>query len=153
MQIIATRKRIGGTQPLYEYRIFVPFSALSAARQDRINYRCDFAQRGEPLARIAEVIAPIDYLRLAPGSAKHAAGLALIVTAKTVEAVLVRALFPEMTAERVPLLFHGRDGLADVRLAAIVDDLTGREAEFAAAGARLTPEALHLVHDVQARAA
>ena len=153
MQIIATRKRICGTQPLYECRIFVPFSALSAARQDRIHYRCDFAQRGEPLARIAEVIAPIDYLRHAPGSAKHAAGAPLVVTAMTVEAVLVRALFPEMTVERVPLLFHGQDGLADVQLTVIVDDLTGREAEFAAAGARLTPDFFRLFHDARARAA
>lgn len=153
MQIIATRKRVGGTLPLYEYRILVPFSALSAARHDRIHYRCDFAGWGEPLARIAEVIAPIDYLRLAPGSAKHATAAALAITAKMVEAALVRALFPEMTAERVPLLFHGQDGLADVRLAAIVDDLTGREAEFAAAGARVTAELLGLTPDVQARAA
>lgn len=153
MEIIAARKRIGGTLPLYEYRVFVPFSALSPARRERIHYRCDFAQWGGPLARIAEVIAPIDYLRLAPGPAKHAAGAALIATARSVEAVLVSALFPEMTAERVPLLFHGQDGLPDSRLVSPVDDLAGRGAEFAAVGARLTPQLLGLVLEARARAA
>lgn len=153
MQIIATRKRIGGTLPLYEYRVFVPLSALSAARQERIHYRCDFAHWGEPLARIAEVIAPIGYLQLAPGIARFEAGHAIAATAKTVEALLVRALFPEMTAERVPILFPGDEGRPDVRLVAVVDDLADRQPEFAAAGDHLTTAMLGFDDERQVRAA
>ena len=153
MNIITTRKRISGTLPLYEYRVFVPFSALSAERQQRIHYRCDFARWGEPLARIAEVIAPMAYLRLAPGLAKHEAGSAIAGTAKLVEAVLVRSLFPEMTAYRVPLLFEGDDGRPDVRLIATIDDLSGRQPELAAAGEGLTATMLGLDCELQVRAA
>lgn len=131
MKIIATRRRVSGTLPLYEYRVFVPFSALAAERQARIHYRCDFAHWGEPLARIAEVIAPMAYLQQPPGLAKHDAGRAIAATARSVEAALVRALFPEMTADRVPLLFHGDEGWPDTRLVAAVSDLAGRQPELA----------------------
>lgn len=153
MNIIAMRKRIGGTLPLYEYRVFVPFSALSAERQARIHYRCDFARWGEPLARIAEVIAPMTYLRLAPGLAKHDAGRAIAATAKEVEAVLVRALFPEMTAKLVPLLFNGIDGRPDLRLVATVDDLAGRQPELAVVSGAIGPALLGLVDTLRERAA
>ncbi len=153
MQIIATRRRVGGTLPLYEYRAFVPFSALAAERQERIHYRCDFARWGEPLARIAEVIAPLDFLRLAPGLDKHDAGRAIAATARAVEATLVRALFPEMTAERVPLLFSGDEGRLDLRLVATIADLAGRQPDLAAAGAEIDPATLGLSAHPQVRAA
>lgn len=50
-------------------------------------------------------------------------------------------------ANRVPLLFHGEEGLAHIRLAATVNGLAGRLAES------LTPALLRLVYGVRARAA
>ena len=69
MQILATRKRVSGTLPHYEYRLFVPFDQLSEERQRLIHYRTDFGTRQGLHARLADVIAPIEYLRMPPGPA------------------------------------------------------------------------------------
>ena len=89
MQILLTRKRLAGTRPLYEYRLFVPFEMLSAERQARIHYRTDFAKRGGPLARLTEVIAPMDYLRAEPSLTKYDVGRDICTVAKRIEAILI----------------------------------------------------------------
>lgn len=126
MEILSTRKRIAGTLPYYEYRLFVPFDQLSVERQGLIHYWTDFGRVGGPFARLSEVIAPIAYLRMEPGLTKFDIGREIAGVAKRVEATIIAALYPEMTAEAVPPLFLADQELDDALIFTRVDDLIGR---------------------------
>lgn len=148
MQILATRKRLTGTLPHYEYRLFVPFDQLSSERQARIHHRTDFAKRGRPNACLTEVIAPMEYLTMEPGLRRHDVGRTIAGVAKRIEALLVGALFPEMIAAIVPLLFLGEEGLGDCQVYTRTDDLVGRFDWLARMACELRAEDLGLIsHD------
>lgn len=153
MQIILTRKRLAGTRPLYEYRLFVPFEMLSPERQSCIHYRTDFAKRGGPLARLTEVIAPMDYLRAEPGLTKFDVGRDICAVAKRIEAILIGAVFPEMRAEIVPLLYEQGEELDDAMVITDINDLAGRYALLARATSQLTAVDFGLKPHINARAA
>jgi len=153
MQILLTRKRLTGTRPLYEYRLFVPFETLSAERQARIHYRTDFAKRGGPLARLTEVIAPMDYLRAEPGLTKFDIGRDICTVAKRIEAILIGAVFPEMRAEIVPLLYEHREEIDDAFVVTDINDLAGRYALLARTACQLTATDLGLAAHAHVRAA
>lgn len=104
MRILVTRSRITGTVPFFEYRVFIPFPEISAERHALIHYRTDFGQGQGDMARIPEVIAPMAFLELAPGLRKLEAGRRIDAVAQHVTAVIVQAVYPEMTAEPVPIL-------------------------------------------------
>lgn len=126
MQIVVTRKRVTGTLPQYEYRLFVPFDQLSPERQSLIHYRTDFGRQGGPHARLTEVIAAMDYLMMAPGLARYDRGRAIARIAKRIEAIVIRALFPEMTAALVPILFLNETEFDDTLAYTRMIDLAGR---------------------------
>lgn len=126
MDILVTRKRIKGTLPHYEYRLFVPFDQLTPERQRLIHYRTDFGKAGGPHARLTEVIAPIDYLRMEPGLARFDVGRSIATVAKRIEARIIGALFPEMTAPIVPILYLGTSNLDDAQIFTRTGDLVGR---------------------------
>lgn len=153
MQILLTRKRLTGARPLYEYRLFVPFEMLSAERQARIPYRTDFAKRGGPLARLTEAIAPMDYLRAEPSLTKFDLGRDICMVAKRIEAILIGAVFPEMRAEIVPLLYEQDEELDDAMVMTDINDLAGRYALLARATCQLTAADLGLRAHAHARAA
>jgi hypothetical protein len=150
MQILLTRKRLAGTRPLYEYRLFVPFEMLSAERQGRIHYRTDFAKRGGPLARLTEVIAPMDYLRAEPSLTKFDVGRDICAVAKRIEAILIGA---EMRAEIVPLLYEHREEFDDAMVMTDINDLADRYALLARTACQLTAADLGLAAHAHARAA
>ena len=132
METLATRVRVTGTSPRYQYRLYAPFAALSSERQSLIHYHSDFGHRRGLLARITEVIAPMAWLEMAPGLEKAAQGRAIHALADAIEAKVLAALFPEMTASPVPLLFACPDELPDERVSAEVTDIMGRFARLAA---------------------
>lgn len=134
MQIVCTRTRSAGAEPLYQYLLLVPFDQLSYERQDRIHYRTDFGgkRHGGPHARLPEVIAPIDYLRLPPGLEKHRLGGEIHRVGRRIEALLVAGLYPEMIDPILPTLFRAPEELDDGQIFTRTDDLTGRFVELAA---------------------
>lgn len=126
MQILATRKRVTGTVPQYEYRLLVAFDQLSAERQALIRYRTNFGKVGGPFARLTEVIAPMDYLKMEPGLCRFDVGRTIAGVAKRIEALVVAALYPEMTAPIVPILFLAESELDDCEIHTHTGDLVGR---------------------------
>lgn len=146
MQIVCTRTRSAGSEPLYQYMLLVPFDQLSYERQDRIHYRTDFGgkRHGCPHARLPEVIAPIDYLRLPPGLEKQRQGGEIYRIGRRIEALLVAGLYPEMVYPILPPLFRALEELDDAQIFTRTDDLTGRYAELAARIDTLTAAELGL---------
>jgi hypothetical protein len=146
MQIVCTRTRSAGVDFLYQYLLLIPFDQLSYERQDQIHYRTDFGgkRHGGPHARLAEVIAPIEYLRLDPGPERQRTGSEIYRVARHIEALLVHGLYPEMTEQVVPTLFRGSGEFDDAQIFTRTDDLTGRFSEFAAQIAGLTAADLGL---------
>lgn len=113
MQILATRKRAACTLPLYEYRILVPIDQLLRNRAALISERCDDRISGCPHARLRDVIAPLDWLRMKHGLDRDETGRDIARIAKHIEAVLIAGLYPEMTANPVPALFPAPDDPGD----------------------------------------
>ncbi len=131
MQILAARKRIPGTRPLFEYRVLVPFDQIPVERHTLIHYRSDFGFSGCHYARLTEVIAPTAFLRMTPSPAKHDLGLDILTVAKRIEALIVRALYPEMTAERIPIVFCANAEHDDRQTHIDVRDLVDSYRQFA----------------------
>ena len=104
----------------------MPFDQISAERQSLIHYRCSFGKRGGPFARLTEVIAPMDYLRLAPGLARYDRGLAVARVAKRLETFILAQLFTEMTARIVPILLLVEAEPDDAEIHTRTSDLAGR---------------------------
>lgn len=113
MQILATRKRVAGRPPLYEYRILVPLDQLLRNRAALTPARSDYGFEGGPYAHLPDVIAPIDWLRMKPGLERYEIGCDVARIAQHIEAVLLAAIYPEMTANPVPALFPAPDRLGD----------------------------------------
>ena len=132
MEVLATRVRVTGASPRYQYRLYAPFPALSPERQSLIHYHSDFGHGHGLLARMSEVIAPMSWLLMPPGTGKAAQGQAIHKLAASIEATILSALFPEMIASRVPLLFASSDELPDERVKAVVADVMGRFVRLAA---------------------
>ncbi|MET0374655.1 MAG: hypothetical protein ABW128_10410 [Rhizorhabdus sp.] len=144
MEILATRKRITGTLPHYEYRLFVPFDQLSDERQRLIHYRTDFGTRQGLHARLADVIAPIEHLRMPPGLRRHDLGRGIATIAKRVETLLIAAIYPEMTAVLVPILFLASEEHNDAQVFTCTMDLVCRFAWLAERIDHLTAAGLAL---------
>ena len=137
METLATRVRVTGASPRYQYRLYAPFPALSPERQSLIHYHSDFGHGRGLLARMTEVIAPMSWLEMSPGLEKAAQGRAIHDLAAAIEASVLAALFPEMTASPVPLLFAHPEDLPDERFAATVADIMGRFVRLSADAAAL----------------
>ncbi len=144
MQIIATRTRAAGHHPDFAYRLYIPFDQLSPERQSLISYRTNFGhgRAGEHLARLREVIAPMAHLELQPGPARHEQGRAIDRVAERIEAIIVRRLYPEITAVILPVLLRVPANPDDAAIYTSVGDLTGRYQALAAHIEDLTPDTL-----------
>jgi hypothetical protein len=125
MDIVATRTRIAGTLPFYEYRALVPLEAISPERLALV--------RPIPLPRsagpghcvhIAQVIAPEDWSTL-DMQARANLSQRIKAVARRIEAVLVRSCFPDMTHDLVPIVCRHDTDPGDASRRIIVDDITG----------------------------
>lgn len=137
METLATRVRVTGASPRYQYRLYAPFPALSPERQSLIHYHSDFGHGRGLLARMTEVIAPMSWLVMPPGLEKAAQGRAIHELAAAIEATVLSAIFPEMTASPVPLLFAHPEELPDAHITAVVADIMGRFVRLTADAAAL----------------
>ncbi len=144
MQIIATRTRAAGHHPDFAYRLYIPFDQLSPERQSLISYRTNFGhgRAGECLARLSEVIAPLSHLELRPGPARYNGGRAIDLVAQRIEAIIVRRLYPEITAVILPVLLRVPANPYDAAIYTSVSELTGRYQALAAQIDELTADAL-----------
>ena len=124
MHIIAARKRISGMPPLYEYRLVVPYGQLSANRAALIATRSDYGIPGGPHARLQDVIAPLDWLRMEPCPDKHALGRDIGRVAQHLEAAFLTAVYPELTVSPIPQLVRIEDDLADGLVEATINEIT-----------------------------
>ena len=102
MRILMSRVRIGAEQPIYSYRLHVPFTEISPERQALISMRSDFGLGAGLLARLIEVIAPMSHLEAPPGTDKHHFGRLVEGVADRVGALLLGTAFPEMVERTVP---------------------------------------------------
>lgn len=153
MQILIARKRIAGTLPFFEYCALVPFDQISVERQNRISYRSNFGYKGELWVRLPEVIAPMDWLRSPPSVAKHETGKHILRAAKRIETVLVRANFPEMTKETVPIIFQAEQDYDDTLTHTHVGDLVDWFSRWDGDLDAISAESLGLLHFPTSRAA
>ncbi|WP_454887923.1 hypothetical protein [Sphingomonas oryzagri] len=145
MHIIAARKRISGMPPLHEYRLVVPFGQLPANRAALIATRSDYGIPGGPHARLRDVIAPIDWLRMKPCPEKHALGRDIDRVAQHLEAAFLTAVYPELTARPVPLLVPFDGDLDDCLVEVAINEITdGYRFLRNADPAGITAERFHL---------
>ena len=153
MQITLTRRRIRGTLPHFEYRVLIPFEAISVERQNLIHIRSDYGVKPGPWARTREVIAPMAHLRMAPGLARYDAAKAIELLAKRIDTILVRHFFPEMTAAVLPIVFAAATDPDDAFIYTDVVELAGASERLESCGPALGIVDLTLGLSDQARAA
>lgn len=125
MDIIVTRSRIVGTLPFYEYRALVCADAVDEARRRRTCVvKAPRIAGCVPCLRIAPVIVPDRYFNLNP-AACEALALHVGALSRRIETLIVRIIFPEMTADILrPVITLDYDpGDACIRTG--IDDLTG----------------------------
>ncbi|AMK23260.1 MULTISPECIES: hypothetical protein [Sphingomonadaceae] len=105
MDIIVTRTRIRGTLPFYEYRALVPAEDIGTDRRALVS--CVAAPRVAgrlACVRLAQIIAPDRYF-LIPDGRRRALAADIGLLAKRLETAAVRTIFPEMTADLLPVVF------------------------------------------------
>jgi hypothetical protein len=105
MHVIVSRSRISGTLPIYQYRALVPLSEVAAARRGHCMVIGAVLGNGRvPSTRIADVIAPDAWFER---NLAIPCGLAarLTLVAKRIEALIIRTVYPEMTANLPPVIF------------------------------------------------
>lgn len=112
MDMIICRTRISGQAPLYSYRVLVPLDQLAPHRRHRVVILHVPTPAGRlPCTRLADLLAPgrwfERYLAMHCGLAAR-----LNLVSRRVEAIILQAIFPEMTTRLVPpmlLLDHEPD--------------------------------------------
>ena len=153
MEIIVTRSRIAGTLPHYEYRALVSADAIDEVRRKRVCVIKAPAVAGRvPCLRIAPVIAPDRYFEL-NFAARDALGLRLGALARRIETLIVRIIFPEMTADFLRPVFTLDHDPGDACTMTDIDDLTGAYDRLGPIFDILTAFDLGLRQDCERRAA
>jgi hypothetical protein len=125
MEIIVSRSRIAGALPHYIYRALVPAKGIAVER-------CAIAGTvsapgvADRIAciRIAPLIAPERYLAMHPVE-RTALASRVGAVGRRIEWLIIRAFFPEMTAQSLPIVFELHHDPGDACVWADVDDLTG----------------------------
>ena len=104
MDVIVSRSRIPGTVSTYHYRALVPLAEVALQRRPRcVVIQARLANGRVPSTRIADVVAPAAwYERELATPLGLAARLNLV--ARRIEALIIRTVFPEMTARLTPLM-------------------------------------------------
>lgn len=138
MRILLTRIRVGAGSPSYSYRVHIPFPEISLERQALIAMHSDYGLGAGPLARLADVVAPMAYLEAAPSLEKHKLGRRIQDLADRLGAILLAAAFPEMTANVVPFRLEVLSAPPDTRVFATIDNVSGRCDMLAREADRLT---------------
>lgn len=153
MEIIATRSRIAGTLPHYVYRALVPAETVSPERRALGGTVAGPTIIGRiPCVRIGPMLAPTRYFEMAH---HQRSGLAYRIgaLARRIETLIIRASFPEMTADFTPIVFHLDTDPGDACTWADIDDLTDAFDRLAPQYDVLTVADLGLHHDDGRRAA
>ncbi|WP_240962264.1 MULTISPECIES: hypothetical protein [unclassified Sphingobium] len=113
MDIIVTRVRLPGAALLFEYRALVPWTALAAGRQAMLPSILGPHIGGRlQCVRLAPLIAPDRYFPMREPERSYLARRVGLV-ARRVETLVVRAVFPEMTADMLPIHYRGDHGTGD----------------------------------------
>lgn len=104
MDVIVSRSRIPGTASTYHYRALVPLAEVALQRRPRcVVIQARIGNGRAPSTRIADVVAPATwYERELATPLGLAARLNLV--ARRIEALIIRTVFPEMTARLTPLM-------------------------------------------------
>lgn len=125
MDVIVSRTRLAGPQSLYQYRALVPLEDVAVARRARcVVIQAPIGGRRIASTRLCDVIAPDAWFeRHLAISCSAAARLALV--AKRIEALIIRAIYPEMTSHLPPLTFQLDHEAADATYRVKVIDLNG----------------------------
>jgi hypothetical protein len=153
MEIIVTRSRIVGTLSLYEYRALVPAEAVEMERRTRTcAFRAPKAAGSIPCLRLAPIIAPDRYFAMKDATRNDLAAH-IGILAKRIETLIVRMIFPEMTADLLRPVIPLDHDPGDVCIWTDIDDLTGAYDRLAAEGDILTAYDLGLRQDCERRAA
>lgn len=142
MRILMSRVRIGVQEPTYSYRLYVPFAEISLERQALVSMHSDFGHGAGLLARLADVIAPMDHLERPPGLDKRRSGTLIDAVADRVGAVLLAAAFPEMDAPAVPFRLIVPTAPPNAMLFGSINNLAGRYAALSDLLPTVTPAAL-----------
>ncbi|AOH85571.1 hypothetical protein AWL63_18160 [Sphingomonas panacis] len=153
MDIIVTRSRIAGTLPFYEYRALVLADSVDQARRSQVATIVSPRVAGRTACvRIAQVIAPARYFDL-PHCSRVDIAARVGLLAKLIETLLVQDVFPEMTADLLPVVFQLDHDPGDACTWASIDDLTAAFDRLEPAWAQLTASSLGLPQDHHLRAA
>jgi len=125
MEIIVTRSRIAGTLPHYVYRALVPAENVTAERQALTGTVSGPGNIGRfACVRVAPLLAPEHYFEMAYAErGKLASRIGAL--ARRIETLIIRAVFPEMTADSTPIVFQLDDDPGDAFTWTDIDDLTG----------------------------
>lgn len=153
MEIVVTRSRISGTLPHYEYRALVPAEAVDVERRKR---SCVIKSPGVagsiPCLRIAPVIAPERFFLL-DDAARGGLGAHIGILAKRIETLIVRIIYPEMTADVLRPVIPVEHDPGDACIWTDIGDLTGAYDRLAPEGEILTAYDFGLRQDCERRAA
>lgn len=106
MEIIVSRSRLAGALPHYIYRALVPAAEVAAERRRLCGTVAGPQVVGKiPCVRIAPLLAPERYFEL-----RHVERSVLAPRigslAWRIESLIIRTIFPEMTAASVPIVFQ-----------------------------------------------
>jgi hypothetical protein len=124
MEIIISRTRMSGRHPAYEYRALALAEGLTVERSA-------FAPtiRGPkpighiPCVRIAQLIAPTRYFTIAHHRDRAELGKRIFLLARRIETLIVRSIFPEMTADWLPIMFRIDHDPGDAAIWTAIDNL------------------------------
>lgn len=153
MDVIISRKRIAGMLPFYEYRALVPVTALPEVRRTCAMTVVAPVADGVRCVRIAQLIAPDRYFLLRREADKPALAARIALAAKRVETLIIRTIFPEMTADLVPILFRVDQEPGTAALWTTIDDISGAFDRLEAELPSLTADDLGLRQECVRKAA
>lgn len=125
MEIIVTRTRIAGTLPHYVYRALVSADSVEAENREHTGTVAgpDIVGR-HPCVRIAPLIAPFRYF-MTPLADRSPLAARIGRVARRIETLVVRTIFPEMTASSVPIVFQLDHDPGEACIWTDLHDLTG----------------------------
>ncbi|OUC53013.1 MULTISPECIES: hypothetical protein [Sphingomonadaceae] len=125
MEIIVTRSRIAGRLPHYVYRALVPADNVTPERRALSGTVVGPRNIGSfTCVRIAPLLAPERYFEM-PHSERGDLASRIGALARRVETLIIRAIFPEMTAASPPIVFQLDCDPGDAFAWTDMDDLTG----------------------------
>ncbi|WIW89617.1 hypothetical protein K3M67_06575 [Sphingobium sp. V4] len=153
MEIIVTRSRIAGTLPHYEYRALISADAVAETRRRRACLvKAPKVAGFVRCLRTGPVIAPERYFEL-DAAAREILGSRISALARQIDALIVRFLFPEVTAQQLRPIITIDDDPGDACVRTDIADLTGAYDRLAARHDVLTTSDLGLREDCARRAA